>query len=186
MDTHERLIIGLYSPAPQSGKSTVAGILEGQFGFSTRSFASALKRMVIDLLVTAGYSPEEVGHFMAAGKEEPIPALGNVSFRYLCQTIGTEWGRNLISNNLWVDLLVRNPNLPNLLVIDDVRFPNEFDAIRSEGGQVWRISRPSGVVQTSHVSEGLLEGYPFDEEIVNDSDVTDLGSRVASALASPF
>lgn len=186
MAPRERLIIGLYSPAPQSGKSTVAGILESRYRFSTRSFAAALKRMVIDLLTSAGYSPQEVGHFIAAGKEEPIPALGNVSFRYLCQTIGTEWGRNMIDNDLWVNLLVRNPNLPDLLVIDDVRFPNEFAAIRAEGGQVWRVTRPSGVIVTAHGSEGLLDGHAFDEEIVNDGDMAALEARVVSALTAPF
>ena len=181
MVSNETRLIGLYSPAPQSGKSTVARVMADD-GFGTRSFATPIKRMAVELLASAGFTPEEMGHFMEAGKEEGIPALGNVSFRYLCQTLGTEWGRNQITHNLWVDLLLNNPDLPHLVVIDDVRFPNEIAAIQQRGGEVWRITRPEGFIQTEHMSEGLLDSYAFDYEIVNAGTQHDLKLAVLDGL----
>lgn len=171
-------LIGLYSPEPQSGKSTTAHILNRLHGHATASYAMPLKRMVADLMTSAGLSPAEVGSYMHERKEEVIPVLG-VSFRYLCQTLGTEWGRKLIDNDLWVKVAV-NDNLPTYTVFDDVRFKNEADALRAKGGVVWKIVRPNATVQTEHVSEGLLEDYPFDAVIVNDGSYEDLQRQIAA------
>lgn len=176
------MLIGLYSPAQQSGKSTVAGYLNREYGFETRGFALALKRMVIDLMNSAGLTPEQIGFYMDLGKEDPIPELGDKSFRYLTQTVGTEWGRTLIDKDLWVKLIVNNPKRPDLLVIDDVRFPNEYEAIRAQGGQVWKVYRPGVTPTTDHPSEGLLEGFEFDATIVNDGTLSDLEYRAEVAL----
>lgn len=177
------MLIGLYSPAQQSGKSSVAGVLGNRFGFETRGFALALKRMVIDLMNSAGLTPEQIGYYMDVGKEDPIPELGDKSFRYLCQTQGTEWGRTLIDKDLWVKIVVNNPNRPNFLVIDDVRFPNEFEAIKQAGGQVWRVWRPGVEPTSDHPSEGLLEGFDFDEDLKNDGDLAHLEQLTIAALS---
>lgn len=178
----EQMLIGLYSPAQQSGKSTVAGYLSREYGFETRGFALAIKRMVIDLMNSAGLTPEQIGFYMDLGKEDPIPELGYKSFRYLCQTQGTEWGRTLIDKDLWVKLVVNNPKRPDLLVIDDVRFPNEHEAIRRAGGQVWRVHRPGVLPTSDHPSEGLLEGFEFDATITNSGTIGDLERATEVAL----
>lgn len=177
------VIIGLYSRAPQSGKSTVAGILDREFGVSTRSFAAPLKRMVVDLMTTAGIGPEEVGRLMHEGKEEPIPELGGASFRYLAQTLGTDWGRKLIHNDLWVNAAL-SARLPRFTVIDDVRFPNEAAAIRAKGGVLWLVENPRVSLMTSHASEGQLDGYDFDDVITNDGDLSKLRLAVVEAFHS--
>lgn len=178
----EQMIIGLYSPAQQSGKSTVAGYLTREYGFETRGFSLALKRMVIDLMNSAGITPEQIGFYMDRGKEDPIPELGDNSFRMLCQTIGTDWGRTLVDKDLWVKIVVSNPQRPDLLVIDDVRFPNEYEAIRAEGGQVWKVYRPGVVPISDHPSEGLLEGFEFDATIENGGTISDLERAAEVAL----
>lgn len=178
----EQMLIGLYSPAAQSGKSTVAGILRANHGFETKSFATALKRMVADLLYSTGFSPEDVGRIMDVDKEAPIPELGDRSFRQLAQTLGTEWGRYLVDKDIWVKVLMNAPERPNLLVIDDVRFENEYEAIKADGGQVWRITRPGVEIATAHISEGALDGFEFDEEIINDGSYDDLEAKVKTAL----
>lgn len=180
MATQPRLI-GLYSPAPQSGKSTVAGLLESRHQFSTRSFATPLKRMVVDLLNSLGMNPEEIGYHMHEGKEAPIDKLGGASFRYLTQTLGTDWGRKLIDNDMWARAATEG-DLSGLVVWDDVRFINEAEAIRAKGGVIWRVERPGATSQTSHVSEGQLEGYAFDAVLTNNGTMEELEVQVASAL----
>jgi hypothetical protein len=183
--TQERLIISLYAPKAQSGKSTVAGILKKRYGFQERHFATALKRMVFALMDAAGIDIGEQERLTRWAKTEPIPSLGGASFRTLCQTVGSEWGRDQIHPDLWVNIFLQEPDLPALVVVDDLRFPNEFDAIRREGGQVWKITRPNGFETTDHASEGLLETYEFDEELVNDGDMAELEAKVIKALIGP-
>lgn len=185
MDTpKEHMLIGLYSPEPQSGKSTVATLLQGKYCFTTKSFATPIKRMVTDLLYSSGIGPELVTDYMGHKKEETIPEIG-ASFRYLAQTLGTEWGRRLVSNNIWVDAAMGNLE-DRLVVFDDVRFPNEYEAIREEGGQIWRITRTGTGTRTRHESEGLLEGREFDEEINNDGTLLTLERAVEQALYGPL
>lgn len=142
--------------------------------------------MITDLFFSAGFTPQEIGRYMDPDKEVPVPIFGGRSFRHMAQTLGTDWGRNLIDKDLWVNLVIAAKNRPNLVVIDDVRFPNEFEAIKAEGGQVWRIYRPGQEPVNDHPSEGLLEGREFDEQIANDGSVGELEAKVIAALTGPF
>lgn len=181
----EQMIIGLYSPAPQSGKSEVAREL-GNYGFVRKGFADALKAMIRPLLAAFGYAEVVIDKLLntGEGKETVLPEIG-VTPRYLAQTVGTEWGREVIDPDLWIKAVL-NDKRPDMLVIDDVRFPNEYEAIRAEGGQVWRVYRPGRAPTNGHPSEGLLEDREFDEVIVNDGSLFALATKVRNALTGPF
>lgn len=71
------------------------------------------------------------------------------------------------------------------VVIDDVRFPNEADLIRSLGGELWHIERPTAELTTSHASEGSLADYSFDRYLLNDSSLSDLVSKTESLVCPP-
>jgi hypothetical protein len=166
-------LIGLYSPAPASGKSTLASAL-WRHGFQTLKFASPLKRMTAALLREAGHAEPEIEAMLdGALKSAPIPLLGNRTPRHLMQTLGTEWGRTHITPTIWVDLLLarasalRASDVP--VVIDDMRFPNEAAAIRAAGGLLIRINRPTATRPNGHASEGALDAWPFDLTITNDA-----------------
>lgn len=167
----EPKLIGLYSPAPQSGKSTLSDHLSVYHGFVQLKFAGALKAMIATLLIEAGVCrARDVSRYLEGDlKEVGIPALGK-SPRQLMQTLGTEWGR---SNHpdFWVRIALAKARAmePTYgVVIDDVRFPNEFQAIREAGGILVRITRPGAAASNGHSSEGALEGYPFDVYLHND------------------
>lgn len=168
-------LIGLYSPVPQSGKSTVASYLASRHNFERHTFAGPLKRMAVELMNSSGLTSEQICYYMEQGKEDPLPPPIGVSFRHLCQTLGKDWGRNLISDDLWTGITMAGASATDgNVVIEDVRFPNEYKRIVEAGGEVWRISRPGALPPNDHPSEGLLEGYPFDVEISNDGTVEDL------------
>ncbi|RUT86784.1 MULTISPECIES: hypothetical protein [unclassified Mesorhizobium] len=178
------MIIGLYSPAPQSGKSEVARELV-RYGFVRKGFADALKAMIRPLLATFGYAEGVIERMLYGDKKEAvIPETGH-STRSLMQTLGTEWGRQVVHRDLWVRAVL-NDRRPDMLVIDDVRFPSEYDAIRDEGGQVWKVLRPGQQPTNGHPSEGLLDDREFDEVIVNDGSLSALGEKVRNALTGPF
>jgi len=68
------------------------------------------------------------------------------------QTIGTEWGRNMIHPDIWVRAWEQSLPEDADVVVDDVRFPNEVAAIRRLGGDVIRICR-DGHEPGEHISE---------------------------------
>jgi len=74
----------------------------------------------------------------------------------------------------------REPKYPNW-IITDVRFPNEFNAIRDRKGIVVRVDRPDTEIST-HSSETSLDDAKFDYEILNNSDLEYLLWQVRMCL----
>lgn len=174
------ILIGLTGLAG-AGKSTAAAYLVRQHGFEVVPFAGPLKAMMRAL----GLDDRDLSAF----KERPHPLLCGKSPRQAMQTLGTEWGRNLIGEDLWlnawrarVESLARaeagasaalnRPPSALRIVVDDVRFPNEVALVHSLGGWMIRITR-SGAGSASgagHASEIINDGLDVDAEIVNDGE----------------
>jgi len=178
-------LLALYSPAPQSGKTTIANYLVVA-GWRRVSFAAPIKRLVTQLLTEIGLSDDNARRLVNTDKEEVIPQLRTTA-RHMMQTLGTEYGRNCIHPQLWT--MCAEARINKLLaegipvVVDDCRFPNEAALIRRLGGEVWRLSRPSAARNTTHASEGALDDYPlFDRDLVNDGSLMDLYDRVNEIL----
>ena len=179
-------VIGLYSPAPQSGKTAVAYELQ-QHGYISVSFAGPLKRMLSVFLNSAGYGHDMIESMLFEHKEEKIPEFG-VTPRHLMQTIGTEWGRECIGPDVWVDVwkssVMKWLDGGLNVVVDDMRFPNEWDAVRDLGGECWYITRPrTAKPESEHASEGALDSHGFDMRLINDGTLPDLYNQVINALS---
>jgi hypothetical protein len=72
--------------------------------------------------------------------------------------------------------------LPNW-IITDMRFPNEFDAVKARNGICVRIVRHNHPHDTEpHISETALDNYTFDYTIDNSSNFGDLIEQVRSML----
>lgn len=165
-------LIGIYSPAQGSGKSTLATALIEQFGFRLSKMAGPLKDMIRSYLRGQGCPDAEIERYVEGDlKEEPCLYLHGATPRHAMQTLGTEWGRNCMGENFWVSSFLGRINFLRMdgfaIVCDDVRFPNEAQAIRDAGGFLVHLERPSISADTSHASEGSLKDYPFDLYIVN-------------------
>lgn len=167
-----RLVFALYSPAMQSGKTTVADYFEAR-GAQPVKFAGALKAMVATLLRECGEDEATVKEAVFGSlKELPIRELGGKSSRQLQQTLGTEWGRNMVHPDIWlntVELKVAMYQKVGLhVVIDDLRFPNEYERLRKRSDTVLiKVIRPGNTYTGGHGSEGLLEDRDFDHVVYN-------------------
>lgn len=145
----ERTIVA-FTGLAGSGKSTAAAHLVNHHGYQRVRFAGPLKAMMAAL----GCTQEQID---GSEKELPCELLGGKTPRYAMQTIGTEWGRDLIASDLWIRAwnaaVAKVPaGLP--VVVDDCRFPNEAEAVRAAGGVIIRIERPgAGACAADHVSE---------------------------------
>lgn len=96
-------LVAIYSSAPRSGKSTVASILDKKHGFKVISFAAPVKYISAYLLTKIGYSHSEAFRLAHVDKEDLIPELG-VTSRYIQQRIGTDLGRHMIADDLWLKI----------------------------------------------------------------------------------
>lgn len=161
-------MIGLTGLA-RSGKDTVAERLVQQHRFVQHSFADPIRKFVANIL---GWSLEE----LQSGKDEPIQWLNDQTPRHLMQTVGTEWGRQMIHPHLWVESCLRRASWARKVegrpvVISDVRFDNEAEAIRAAGGQVWLLIRAKAGISGSHVSEAGVRADLIDGVVPNNASI---------------
>ncbi|MEN7527949.1 hypothetical protein [Cupriavidus sp. DL-D2] len=167
-----RLVFALYSPAMQSGKTTVADYFEAR-GAQPVKFAGPLKAMVATLLRECGEDEVTIKEAVYGSlKELPIRELGGKSSRYLQQTLGTEWGRNMVTPEIWLNAFEMKVSMYHRLglhvICDDLRFPNEDDMLRARDDTVRiKVVRPGNTYTGGHGSEGLLEDRDFDHVIYN-------------------
>jgi hypothetical protein len=158
-----------------SGKTLAADHLCSQRGFRKLKMAQPLK----DMLSAVGLTTDDLE---GASKEEALTLLCDKSPRYAMQTLGTEWGRNLIGEDIWINLWERKAtglmSLNHNIVADDIRFENEVKQIRFMGGVVLRISR--GGVASDHPTEE--QDFPVDFEVVNNEGTDSLIAKVDAIL----
>lgn len=183
-------IIAIYSLAPRSGKTTLAYRITKEWGYERLSFAEPLRKMVVDFITAFGVDYVRALKYVYDEKEVEIPQIG-ASARRLMQTLGTEWGRNLIRRDIWVRAMEQKViQIPMTrtrgIVIDDLRFQNEAQWVIDMGGMVVRIDRDAATASYDgdHPSEGELSGFRPDLILKNNSGLEDLWNEFVRALES--
>lgn len=165
-------LIGFTGKA-RSGKDTAALYLAKSLKGHKFAFADPIR----DMLECIG-----VDAYTVADKEAPLPYIGK-SLRECMQTLGTEWGRNMIHPDLWIIVAQRNIELLRnaglMVAISDVRFDNEASMIRRLGGKIVEVIRPAvEEAVRPHVSEAGLNPMWIDHTIFNDSSIEAFHERV--------
>ena len=152
-----------------AGKTTIANLLNEREGFVKLSLAEPIKRIA------------EV--FFGMKKGDP-------GYRELMQKIGTDWFRS-VDEDVWVrhlfrsiaDLEIMDPETN--IVVDDVRFPNEAEAMLKNGWTVVYLDCPAHVrKQRLKMRDGFVEEDTFkhaSETVVDKIKMID-GVKVVSAL----
>lgn len=172
------IIIGLTGPAG-SGKDTVGDWLERDHAFTRIALADPIR---VGLKAMLGLSSSD---FKSPRKETPIAWLGR-SPRALMQTLGTEWGRNLVTSDIWVrrasQTIAALPQ-PRLVVVTDIRFEDEAAWLRNIGGTLWHIRRAHVPRVRAHISEAGVALAEGDLVIENNGTLDDLHRRIDDALA---
>lgn len=148
------LLLGLSAPIG-AGKDTAAHYLEEEYGFAVTAFAEP----VLDMLGALAQHVDVDGAWLVerALKEKPMPVLGR-SYRELARSLGDSWGRHLQSDTWWVRIVhhkwcqarARGDNL----LVTDVRYVNEADWLRINGGHLVALERDDHAFDTrAHRSE---------------------------------
>ncbi len=202
------IIIALYSDTPKCGKTTVANLIDTIGCPGTKlpvrhtykfSFATPIKEVIFQLLRSLGVKDPDK-YEQPQHKDTIIPELGT-TIRYLWQTFGDEWGRKLVCDTIWVDRFNRKMkevmapwayrevlgvSRIQYVLIDDLRYMNEYTALAKAGAWFVKVTRdvsdPEVARATRHGSEGGLKEIVPDFYIANNGTMAELGEQVETML----
>ena len=155
-------IIGLLGKK-RSGKDTSGDYLVENYGFVKYAFADPVKEICKILF---DFSEEQ----LYGEKKEGVDFRWYLTPREAFQKIGTEFAQNDIYNYfprlkerlgdevIWVKLfrLWYEKNKNKNIVITDVRFPHEIEAIKELNGKIIKIKR-SELSFDNHISENFID-----------------------------
>lgn len=153
-----KTIIGFTGRAG-SGKTTAAVHLATKYGFQRVRFAGPLKAMLHAIGLNHDHTDGDL-------KEQPCEMLCGKTPRHAMQTLGQEWGRQLLGEDFWIrawQVAVENAK-SDFIVVEDVRYENEANAIHAMGGTVCRVTR-RGTSAVEHDSENGM--FPVDWSFIN-------------------
>lgn len=109
----------------------------------------------------------------------------SVTGRQFIQHLGTEAHRDIFGQDFWIDAVLSgySDSHAEILVVTDVRFANEAQAIKNVGGEIWEIVRPGvEIADSDHCSEAGLAAEYVDRVIVNAGDLFDLEAIVNTLM----
>lgn len=133
-------------------------------------------------------------------------SLHQMTGRDFLQKLGTDAIRNGLHENTWVNALMSEYDLKNIIgkegnivinktdtwreipknwIITDTRFPNELAAVKERGALTIRVERNNGtraIDINPHPSETALDNSDFDYTIENDGTIEDLVNMVKLIL----
>lgn len=130
-----------------AGKDTVAHYL-ARYGYLQCAFADPLKEAAS---VMFGIP---IAEFYDRILKEQIHPFWKITRREMLQKLGTECARRVFCDDFWIkranittdNLIERNysPDVSSLhIIITDVRFDNEADWVRDQGGLIVHVIRPA-------------------------------------------
>ena len=178
------MIIGLTGFA-QSGKDTLANMLVKDHGFKRVAFADKMKDILLILNPYVRYVNDHGAvHFLRVKEAVDLWGWENAKkfteVREMLQRLGTEGGRELISEDVWIRAAFKGISITDTRVVfTDVRFPNEAEEIQKVGGKIIRIVRGNSPIN-SHTSETAYTNQDY--TIVNNGEPLEMLNRFLEIL----
>jgi hypothetical protein len=133
-----------------------------------KAFADKLKSMCYELYAWAGLHNKDFYEEHPELKEVVLPILGKTP-RQIWIDFGTLVGRHVYANT-WGEYLLRTTKA-DILIITDLRFPEEAKMVQDHGGRVYKIVRPS-IQHTPDLADNpLLDWTGWNGMLINHSDL---------------
>lgn len=182
---HQVPLIGLMGKK-RTGKDTFAAVLVEKHGYERVALADPLREAALALDPIMGTFPLNANGIVRVREwrlSDVIDELGwekakdyVPEVRRTLQRLGTESIRSL-DDQFWIRTAfarinaLREAGTP--VVVTDVRYPNEADAIRDAGGYLARIVRDLPADGDEHASEKSLDDYHENLRIPNNGSRAD-------------
>jgi hypothetical protein len=158
------------------GKDTFAERLVQAHGFTRYAFADALRKAALGLDPIVGWAFTRNEGVRLSEVVERHGWEGAKAFPEVRRTL-QRYGVAIreIDPDFWLSV-VFEPALREKgpVVITDVRFPNEAQAVQSHGGKLVRIERTTHEPRDLHVSETALDDWKVDLVVVNGDTIRSL------------
>lgn len=183
------LIVGLAGKA-RSGKDSLADHLIRRHGFVRYAFADALRAaaLALDPIIddTIDFPDEVEWAHRFVRLSEVVEEKGweaakaHPEVRRTLQNYGVAIRE--IQSDFWINAAMAEADREDRpVVVTDVRFPNEVDAIRNRGGVLIRVIR-LGANGNGHISETAIDHIEADHTIRNGGTLDDLGDAFDDAF----
>lgn len=172
-------LIGI-TGAAGSGKTTIAEYLFREANVQIISCADPIKEALSGLFKFPRRAWQD-----RTWKETPLPMIGQ-SPRQLAQTFGTEWGRRMVNEDIWISEVISRWRKSELVLtcVPDIRFDNEALHILRAGGVMIRVVRPDAPPVAQHVSEVSIPDNLVHLTIENTGSLEELFSKVERAITN--
>lgn len=153
-----------------------------------KSFAYNLKKMVetltgIDMTLIDSKTFTNPIYDYTREQKDIFLTDYNMTLGQLLQQFGTEIMRNNLNNNVWVNSLFSTHEKYNdndIWIITDVRFKNEFEAIKNRNGLLIRLQgdplklRENSQRDLNHQSETDLDEWEDQFDLIIKNDINDI------------
>lgn len=203
----------------RAGKDAVGDYLEATHGYVKLGMSDALNEALLKLnpiIPTGKYWESGYEHYMTYQDYHAahgyVEAKKNPEVRRLLQVLGTEVGREMISEDVWVSIAEKKIREHwaegKQVVITAMRFPNEIEMLNRLGGLSLWIDRPDELRSeglesslgtpitpvgfkerteanrgiSEHASENSVNADMFYQTIVNDSSLDELYQKIETAI----
>ena len=168
----------------RSGKDVVADYLVSNHSFQKKKIAENLKNIVKLMFSFTDSQLED-------DSKDIVDIRWGISPRTAMQFIGTDVMQFQIQKkmpnigrNFWINSFLQTLNTNNKIVISDIRFKHEYDAIKNAykpNGKflMIKVERPGLVHEDIHPSETEFQEIPVDITIKNDGNIEDLTNQIS-------
>ena len=157
-----------------------------------RSLAYKLKAIAHDLYGWAGLREPEYYETPEGAKERDVPLTDLKSAIFpdgptpvqVWVAIGSPAIRDCVYPDTWIREVLSHAPEGGVLVIPDVRFPNEFETLLHQGGTLVKVTRPGFVPRETVADQALLREDRWHHTVENTGDEADLLPKAQQILES--
>ena len=144
------------------------------------SFADGLKESCADIFGWAGLQGPLFYEEYPQEKEEVLPDLG-MSPRDIWIKVGNKMRE--VYEDVWIDLALHQPKERKaVIIISDLRYPNEAAKVKAAGGVIVRVTRDVAPVSSDIADTALADYEEWDLTILNDGTKDDLRDQLVSLV----
>lgn len=192
------LLIGIHGK-PKAGKDIIADHIIDHYAFTKYGPSYPVKK------AAAAMFDVDIKNFYNVDRKEMVDPFWGISYREMAQKVGKESSRDIFGEDIWlrhVSKMMRTIEEQNEvyiakgfpqhcvlgIIMADVRYPNEAQWVRDQGGKMIFVFRPDAargyIANAGHPAEAGFPPTAEDYVIYNESTIEVLKGQVDVLMQS--